>query len=421
MRYVYRRTYFMPIKPLMFLLLLPLLAHPATVYVDTKTPIRTIRQGLHLARSGDTVMVAAGTYYEYDLVVDKPLSLIGQPNSVIDGQSKGEILRIASGHVLVEGLTFQNVGTTSLEEWSGIKVKDVSRVVLRKNHFLNAFFAIYLSNSNRIEVLNNTLQGVASRTEASSGNGIHAWQCDSLLVRGNSVQGHRDGIYFEFVTNSKVINNTSVDNNRYGLHFMFSHADDYLGNTFSRNGSGVAVMYSKFVKMHDNIFEENWGSAAYGLLLKDISQGSMTHNIFRKNTVGVLMEGASELEIHHNQFVSNGWGLKIRADCEKNTVMHNNFIGNSFDVTTNGKTVLNTFARNYWDKYEGYDLNRDRFGDVPYHPVSLFGMIVEKMPFGLILLRSFMVGLLDRAEKIIPTLTPEDFVDQFPSIKPIAT
>lgn len=411
----------MKIKSLIFLLLLPLLAHPATVRVDAKTAVRTIRQGLQMARPGDTLRVAADTYREYDLVVDKPLTLIGEPNSVIDGQSKGEILRIVSDHVLVQGLTFQNVGITSLEEWSGIKVKEVSHVVLRQNHFVNAFFAIYLSNSDHIQVLDNTLHGVAGRTEATSGNGIHAWQCDSLLVRGNSVQGHRDGIYFEFVTNSKVIENTSVDNSRYGLHFMFSHADDYLGNTFRRNGAGVAVMYSKYVRMHDNIFEENWGSAAYGLLLKDISEGSITNNIFRKNTVGVLMEGASELDIHHNQFLSNGWGLKIRADCEKNTVKLNNFIGNTFDVTTNGKTVLNTFAGNYWDKYEGYDLDRDQLGDIPYHPVSLFGMIVEKMPFGLILLRSFMVGLLDRAEKIIPTLTPEDFVDKHPSIKPIVT
>lgn len=411
----------MKIKLLFFLLLLPLLAHSATVRVDAKTAIRSIRQGLQMARPGDTVRVAAGTYREYDLLVDKPLTLIGEPNSVIDAQSKGEILRIVSGHVLVQGLTFQNVGVSSLAEWSGVKIEEVSHVTVRQNHFENAFFAIYLSNSNNIQVLDNTLRGVAGRTEAGSGNGIHAWQCDSLLVRGNSVEGHRDGIYFEFVTNSKVIRNTMQDNNRYGLHFMFSHADDYLGNTFRRNGAGVAVMYSKYVRMHNNIFEENWGSASYGLLLKDITEGSISNNIFRKNTVGVLMEGASKLDIHHNQFVSNGWGLKIRADCEKNTVKLNNFIGNTFDVTTNGKTVLNTFTRNYWDKYEGYDLDRDQLGDIPYHPVSLFGMIVEKMPFGLILLRSFMVGLLDRAEKIIPTLTPEDFVDKHPSIKPITT
>lgn len=416
---VRHQIFFIKNTRVVLLLLLPLWAHSGTIRIDAKTNIRTIHQGLQMAQPGDTVRVAAGTYLENNLLVDKPLTLIGEPNSLIDGRSRGEILRIESDHVLVQGLTFQNVGVSSLEEWAGIKIKDVSHVIVQKNHFINAFFAIYLSNSSNIQVLSNTLRGVAGRTEAGSGNGIHAWQCDSLLVKGNSVELHRDGIYFEFVTNSKVIGNTSQNNNRYGLHFMFSHADDYIGNTFRKNGAGVAVMYSKYVRMHNNIFEENWGSAAYGLLLKDIRQGSITNNIFRKNTIGVLMEGASELEVHHNQFISNGWGLKIQADCEKNTLKLNNFIGNTFDVTTNGKTVLNTFTCNYWDKYEGYDLNRDQLGDVPYHPVSLFGMIVEKMPFGLILLRSFMVGLLDRAEKVLPTLTPENFVDSHPSIKPI--
>jgi len=41
--------------------------------------------------------------------------------------------------------------------------------------------------------------------------------------------------------------------------------------------------------------------------------------------------------------------------------------------------VLNTFNHNYWDKYDGYDLNKDRTGDVPYRPVSLFSMIAEKI------------------------------------------
>ncbi|WP_152755961.1 right-handed parallel beta-helix repeat-containing protein [Salmonirosea aquatica] len=95
--------------------------------------------------------------------MDKPLTLIGEPNSVIDGQSRGEILRIVSNQLLVQGLTFQNVGITSLEEWSGIKVKEVSHNIIRGNHFQNAFFALYLSNSNHVQVLDNTLGGVAHR------------------------------------------------------------------------------------------------------------------------------------------------------------------------------------------------------------------------------------------------------------------
>jgi nitrous oxidase accessory protein len=87
-------------------------------------------------------------------------------------------------------------------------------------------------------------------------------------------------------------------------------------------------------------------------------------------------------------------------------------------VSTNGTLVLNKFYNNYWDKYEGYDMNKDGIGDVPYHPVSMYSMIIEENPNSLLLLRSFMVKLLDKAEKAIPTLTPENLIDDKPMIKP---
>ena len=50
---------------------------------------------------------------------------------------------------------------------------------------------------------------------------------------------------------------------------MFSNDDSYISNLFKNNGAGVAVMFSKSLKMFNNTFEENWGDSAYGLLLKE--------------------------------------------------------------------------------------------------------------------------------------------------------
>ena len=95
----------------------------------------------------------------------------------------------------------------------------------------------------------------------------------------------------------------------------------------------------------------------------------------------------------------------------------NNFIGNTFDVGTNGSLVLNTFNNNYWDKYEGYDLNKDKIGDIPYRPVSMYSMIVEKYPPAMILFRSFITSLLDRTEKKTRSRTgcemPANRADEF--------
>jgi nitrous oxidase accessory protein len=179
----------------------------------------------------------------------------------------------------------------------------------------------------------------------------------------------------------------------------------------------VAVMFSRKVQMNNNYFGNNWGPSSYGILLKEINDGQIFNNIFFRNTVGIHMEGSNRLEISYNRFQDNGWAAKVQASCSDNRFHHNNFLSNTFDIATNGSLVLNTFSDNYWDKYEGYDLNRDGFGDIPYHPVSMYSMLVEQNPNSLFLLRSFIVGLLDKAEKAIPTLTPEEFKDTRPLMK----
>ena len=191
-------------------------------------------------------------------------------------------------------------------------------------------------------------------------NGIHMWKCRSMLVEQNHVLGQRDGIYLEFTTLSEVRGNLTEKNIRYGLHFMFSDNDVYTHNTFRNNGAGVAVMYTHGVEMTDNTFEYNWGSAAYGLLLKDISRSVIRNNTFRKNTIGLYMEGSNRLNVERNLFENNGWAVKLLANCMEDTFRLNNFSANTFDVASNGATMLNYLHRNYWDKYNGYDLNKDQ-------------------------------------------------------------
>jgi nitrous oxidase accessory protein len=170
--------------------------------------------------------------------------------------------------------------------------------------------------------------------------------------------------------------------------------------------------------MFSNFFQDNWGDGAFGLLLKEITDSYVQGNMFYDNTSGIYMEGASRIEVLKNEFKGNGWAMKIQASCMDIDVAMNNFVANTFDVGTNGTLVLNTFNGNYWDKYEGYDLNRDGKGDVPFHPVSLFSVIVEKNPSSMMLFRSFMTSLLDKSERILPTLTPENLKDSSPLMKP---
>jgi nitrous oxidase accessory protein len=317
----------------------------------------------------------------------------------------------------LEGLDVRNAGYSSSYDWAAIKVVNSTNVIVRNNRLSNNSAGVYLQNTGFSEVSNNVMQG-NSTDEVESGNAIHCWKSNNLRIINNSLTRHRDGLYFEFVTASLIRDNTSFKNLRYGIHFMFSNDDTYINNTFRSNGSGVAVMFSKNVIMRHNMFEENWGSAAYGILLKEIQGGAVEHNVFLKNTVGIYMEGTSRMMVSKNTFKSNGWAMRVQASCDDNTVTQNNYFGNTFDVGTNGTMQLNKFNENYWDKYEGYDLNKDGFGDVHYQPVSLYSMIIEKMPAASLLLRSFMVTIMDKAERLIPSITPIELKDDKPLMKP---
>lgn len=380
-------------------------------------PGHSIQSAVDQSAAGDTLIFSPGHYPASGVTIRKPLSLVGEGLPTIDGQGKGNIFLVASSHVVIRGLKFVNTGKSNMDDSAAIKFFDSKDCTVEDNVLEETFFGLHFSNSSNLIIRNNKVKASATR-EFEVGNGIHLWKCKDNLIEKNDVSGHRDGIYLEFVTNSLAKENFIQGNMRYGLHFMFSHDNTYLRNTFRRNGAGVAVMYTKNVTMQENRFEENWGSSAYGILLKDISDSKVIGNVFRKNTVGIYMEGSSRIDFKENTFAENGWALKLMASCDQNLFQANNFAGNTFDISTNGNLVLNQLKENYWDKYEGYDLNRDKVGDVPYRPINLYSIIVEKIPASVMLWRSFMVTLLDRMERILPTMTPDEMIDHSPKMRP---
>lgn len=387
------------------------------IHIGAKYNCKRIQEAIDLAAPFDTLFIHGGLYKEGTLIIAKPLIILGQGNPIIDGQKKFECVSIKSSDVCVKGLTVQNSGTAVLNDPGGIKVYDAQRVQIENNLVLDNFFGIYLQQCKHVLIKNNVVKAKGIN-EQQIGNGIHCWKSDSIQIIGNRIQGQRDGIYFEFVTNTLSWRNVSTYNIRYGIHFMFSNNDTYISNVFRNNGSGNAVMFSNHVTMIRNVFKNNQGAAAYGILLKELSDCYIHGNYFEKNTVGLFLEGANRMNILRNQFDNNGWAIRLQASCMDNNIIQNNFLRNTFDCGTNGDLVLNTFDSNYWDQYEGYDLNHDQIGDIPFHPLSLFSVVIEKNPPTMMFFRSLMVNLLDQAERFVPSLTPENFKDNHPKMKP---
>ena len=395
-------------------------AFSATLKVCKTCKYTSVKQAVKKARAGDTVLVDGGVYQESGIEIKVPLTLVGRSNPVIDGNFTGQIITVMASNVTIQGFTLKNIATSYTRDDAAIRVRQQSNVRILNNTFLKTYYGIYLEYSDNIVVSGNVVKGeITVRSESSVGNAIHVYYTDDVVISGNDVQGHRDGIYLEVVKNSRVHRNISHQNMRYGLHFMFSDGNTYTYNIFRKNGAGVAVMYTTNVRMEHNTFENNWGAASYGLLLKEINNSVIYNNTFRRNTTGIHMESSSRLDIKNNDFERNGWAIKLMTTCMEDTFRLNNFTGNSFDVSTNGSSQLNHFEHNYWEKYSGYDLDKDKVGDVPYRPVSLYSMLVERVPPAVMFMRSFMVDLMDSMEKVLPSVIPENLVDERPLMNKI--
>ena len=367
----------------------------------------------------DTIMIKLGTYPMENFQIDKPIYLIGEKDAILVSKSGDEILTIIADSVQIKGLGFKNVTTSYLKERSAIRIARKKGFVIENNQIIDCFFGIYLEKAHDGLVKDNTLKGNASIIEADSGNGIHAWHCKNLEIVNNVISGHRDGIYFEFVNNSKIYDNVSTENNRYGLHFMFSNDDAYYNNKFENNGVGVAVMFSRRIEMYNNSFALNWGRASYGLLLKEIYDGEISNNEFHQNTIGIFVEGSNRINYFNNSFRKNGWAIKFSGGCEDNKVENNNFIHNSLDLIINSKLSSNSFSKNYWSAYSGYDLDKDGIGDIPHYPVKLFSYILDQTPEAIIMMRSLFVDLINFSEKVSPVFTPKEVMDKLPLMKPV--
>lgn len=389
-----------------------------TINVCKSCPTSSIKEAIKNAKDFDTIIIKKGTYKEYNIIIDKPLTIIGKNYPVIDGELKGEIITVNSNNVTVDGLFIINVGTSYTEDYAAIRIRKSKNFVVQNLVLEKLFFGIYIEKSNYGKIFHNKIIGDAVE-EYNSGNGIQLWYSNHIEIEHNFVEHVRDGIYLEFSDDCIIKNNVSAENLRYGLHFMFSNHDVYQDNTFEKNGAGVAVMFSKKIKMLNNTFKENWGTASYGMLLKEINDAEITGNTFEENTTGINIEGSNRITYKNNNFINNGWAVKVRGACYTNHFIENNFLYNSFDISYNSKINDNIFNRNFWSNYTGYDLNKDGVGDVPYRPVKLFSYIVNRTPETIILLRSLFIDIIDFSEKVSPVFTPDNLMDNSPLTKRI--
>lgn len=386
----------------------------------------TIGEAVQRAAPGDTILVAKGVYRE-QVQIEKRLVLLGRDWPLLDGEGRdGSVVTVKADSVTVAGFVIHGSGSRIFYNDSGLKLFEVRGCLIANNRFLDTNYGIYLQRATGNMIKANTFYGRAEhKTEETTGDAIHLWNSPNNRIEGNDIQQHRDGIYVEFSPQTLVARNHVRRVIRYGLHYMYSNDNLYEENTFEENRTGSALMYSKNITLRRNLFRQNRGSRAFGILFKDCDDSRMEENQIIDNTTGIFMDGSNHNLIRRNLIARNGWALDLFTSCDFNVFSENNFVNNDYDLLLDSRRTTNRFfadsTGNFWSAYQGYDLDGDGAGDVPYQPLKFFSYLSKRYPDLCVLMESPAAQALQWAERAFPVLSVKDVEDPFPLMRPRET
>ena len=118
-------------------------------------PQASISHLIAAASAGDTLRIPAGEYRENaEIVVDKPLTLLGSPGAVLYGSDTHGILLVTADRVTISGFVLRDVGTSFMDDRAAIQIEGATNCVISDNTFENNFFAIYVAQTAGCSITN---------------------------------------------------------------------------------------------------------------------------------------------------------------------------------------------------------------------------------------------------------------------------
>lgn len=389
------------------------------------TPKLNLQALLDAAPTGAVIQLPPGRYVG-NFSIDRSLTLEGLPGAVIDGDGRGDVLRVRAAKVHIRGLDIRNWGDDLTAMNAGIFVESSAfDVTIENNQLQGNGFGIWLDRIVGGKILNNRIQGNAKMRSADRGNGIHLSIVSQVEVRGNEVWHTRDGLYISSSQNNWLVDNFLHDL-RYGVHYMYSHHNEIARNRALRTRAGYALMQSRELKVADNLSED---SENYGFLLNYITYSELLGNrvLGVQSLADKVIEGGEGKalfvynslfnRIENNLFKGADIGIHLTAGSEDNSLSGNQFVDNPVQVkyvATRLQEWSVAGRGNYWSNYLGWDLNHDGRGDTPFEPNDGVDKLVWKYPQVKILMNSPAILLLRWVQRQFPVLKSPGVRDSFP-------
>jgi len=170
----------------------------------------------------------------------------------------------------------------------------------------------------------------------------------------DSVLGLGVGIIIS-ANNTTVLGNI-ITENTFGISIENSFNNKVTTNIILNNGDGIGLLESS-----ENIIENN--------VITDHNRNFQAWGQSFNNGVSIMYNAYNNTIVNNTISNNSGIGIHLSYLCENNSIYYNNFINNSENVndSCNNNSWDNGQYGNYWDDYNGTDVNGDGIGDTPYN------------------------------------------------------
>ncbi len=344
-------------------------------------PDNTLQSRLDAVPEGGTITLSSGQYVG-PVVINKSITLKGEKGAQLIGNGTGSVLTIKGKNVTVEGLRIEKGGLNSGDGDALIRV-EADGVVLKNNHMAKGYYGIHLVRCFNSQIIGNVIEGNEQDEIADRGNGIQLTYGGNHVLKNNQIKFVQDGIYYDNTTGIQTEKN-KVENSRYGYHLMFSNKISLLQNRTFNSIVGTMVMDAVDVQIKSNVFQGQRDPRGYGLFIYETKDCEIENNILADNTNGMAFDGAMNTLISNNKVFGNDMGVKRVGD-----VIDSHFTGNAFIANVRqvgGKKAWpeevwhKDQKGNFWDDYQGVDLNQDGVGDSPYRMADAMLRLMDLDP-----------------------------------------
>jgi parallel beta-helix repeat protein len=356
----------------------------------------TIQEAINAANDGDTVNVAAGTYYE-NLIVNKSITLqgAGRDATIINGQYINTTIAIQRPNVVVTGFEvsygknesirivspatncqiYNNKITFGFERGVAIFSSTYDQIYDNIVHDIGFSYpgshgGIESLNSNNIDVYGNTVYSCSTW-------GIGTNNAHSIKIYNNTIYSTIGGILLEFGSHNEQIYNNYIYNvnNSPAINLLNSANNNSISNNIIQ---GCDQPINLGLGAHDNL---------------------LSNNALQNGNIAFRLNSTYANTIVSNNITNNNVGFQL-SDSSANNIIYNNTL---FD-TRNNVVILNSlgsniwnngypYGGNYWSGYIGKDIftgssqnvfGSDKIGDTAYvidaNNIDHYPMLATSVP-----------------------------------------